>query len=659
MTRAGATFALLTAALGAMAAADSLWVALRPGAVPFVLLIFTILLATGSGRALAGRLGLSDMSESQKTLVGATLGLGMLALGGFALGALGLYVPWAASLFLAGLWVLGYAQLKPALMSLSPDQSLLRERPTAVAAVALPLVAALWMCLVPPHQYDSLVYHLALPQAYLREGRLFAPPGIVYAHFPQNGEMLFTLALLLGSDLLAQMFIWLSTVLSIWWVFALGRREAPMSAVALAALFIATHAAVLLMSSTTYVEPLVMLWITAAALSFERWRQLAVEGGKPRGWLILSAMFTGLALGTKYYAGIGAAAFGLRLLFATIVFRNKRERVIDLALFVAIVSALFAPWLIKNWICVRNPVFPFLYKWFENTGTGWNAELAAGYFSVLTEYGHVGGFFKSLVSLPILLLRNPLRFGGGMDVLGDLGWDITLWLLPLGAWAAAKNRTLRGLLLFCALWGAAWFSSGVVLRFLTVLVPILALLGACGLVRLWGGLDRWARVVLGSAVGVMTVAHLFLFLFVHAAFGSASTAFGIETREEFLSRRLDYYPCAAWLRGRAGRNDKVLVVGEQRGYYMPVDHLPSTVHMPNLFVRRANEAASTSELLASLRRDGFTHLMIVPKEAARLGGGLGSLTPHGAVNWGGLEKDLKTEFAGRGCVVGRVTEAAP
>ncbi|UPT73853.1 MAG: phospholipid carrier-dependent glycosyltransferase [Elusimicrobiota bacterium] len=653
MNRAAAAFVLLTAVLGAVSAADSLFVALRPGAVPFVLLSLTVLLATGSGRALAGRLGLSDMSESQKTLAGATLGLGMLALGGMALGAVGLYKPWAASALLAALWLAGYGELKPALESLAPDRSLLRERPLAAAAVALPLLAALWMCLVPPHQYDSLVYHLALPQAYIREGRLFAPPGIVYAHFPQNGEMLFTLALLLGSDLLAQMYMWLSTVLSVWWVFALGRREAPMSAVLLAALFVATHSAVLLMSSTTYVEPLVMLWITAAALSFERARQVAPDGGAPRGWLVLSAIFTGLALGTKYYAGIGAAAFGLRLLWAW-AFDRRRERAVDLLLFTAIVTALFAPWLVKNWLCVRNPVFPFLYKWFENTGTGWNADLAAGYFSVLTEYGHVGGFFKSLISLPILLLRNPLRFGGGMDVLGDLGWDVLLWLLPLGAWAASKNRALRGLLIFCALWGAAWFSSGVVLRFLTVLVPLLALLGACGLARLWEELESWGRWTLGGALGVMTAAHLFLFVFVHSTFGSGATAFGLETREEFLGRRLDYWSCADWLRTNAGPNDKILVVGEQRGYYLAASHLPSTVHMPNLFVRRANESATTAELLSSLRSEGFTRLLIVPKEAARLGVGLGSLTPTGAVNWKGLEDSLKTDFAGRGCVVGRL-----
>lgn len=653
MSRAAAAFALLTAGLGALSAGDSLWVALRPGFVPLVLLALTVLLATGSGRTLVGWLDPGDMSESQKTLAGATLGLGLLALGGFLLGAAGLFKPWAASALLAALWVGGYAELRPALASLAPDRNLLRERPLAAAAVALPLLAALWMCLVPPHQYDSLVYHLALPQAYLREGRLFAPPGIVYSHFPQNGEMLFSLALLLGSDLLAQMYMWLATALSVWWVFLLGRREAPMNAVALAAVFIATHSALLLLSSTTYVEPLVMLWITAAALSFERWRGLAAAGGGPRGWLILSALFTGLALGTKYYAGIGAAAFGLRLLFAWALDRRK-ERAVDLLLFTAIVSALFAPWLVKNWLCVRNPVFPFLYKWFENTGTGWNAELAAGYFSVLVEYGHAEGFFKSLVSLPVLLLRNPLRFGGGMDVLGDLGWTVTLWLLPLGAWAAAKSRPLRGLLLFCALWGAAWFSTGVVLRFLTVLVPVLALLGACGLVALWGSLARWSRVVLAGSLGVMTAAHLFLFVFVHATFGSGSTAFGLETREAFLARRLDYYACADWLRGHPVENDKIMIVGEQRGYYVPAEHLPSTVHMPNLFIRRANEAADAKALLSTLSAEGFTRLLIVPREAARLGPGLGSLTPAGAVNWKGLEDGLKTEFAARGCVVARL-----
>src|SRR5208282_6742796 len=105
-----------------------------------------------------------------------------------------------------------------------------------------------------------------LPQEYARAGRLYAPAGIVYAHFPQNGEMLFTLALQLGSDLLAQMFVWLATALTVGWLLTFGRRLTP--AAPWAAVLVATHTSVLLMSSTTYVEPLVMLWMTGALLTF-------------------------------------------------------------------------------------------------------------------------------------------------------------------------------------------------------------------------------------------------------------------------------------------------------------------------------------------------------------------------------------------------------
>ena len=59
MSRAAAAFALLTAVLGALSAGDSLWVALRPGFVPLVLLALTVLLATGSRGALAARMGLN------------------------------------------------------------------------------------------------------------------------------------------------------------------------------------------------------------------------------------------------------------------------------------------------------------------------------------------------------------------------------------------------------------------------------------------------------------------------------------------------------------------------------------------------------------------------------------------------------------------------
>src|SRR3569832_2356059 len=210
-----------------------------------------------------------------------------------------------------------------------------------------------------------------------------------------------------------------------------------------------------------------MLWMTGAILAFE-----ASDEGRERGPLLLSAVFMGLALGTKYYAGLLAVLLVLRLAW--------RGRLKEAVLHAAVAGALFAPRLLKNWLLVGNPVFPFLYKVFPSTKIGWTSELASGYFAVLTEYGHARGFLRDALSLPVLLLRNPQRFGGGMDVLGDYGWDLTLWLWAYGVWAAWRRRAPRGLALLTALNFAGWFATGVVLRFLTAMAPAMALVAAAG-----------------------------------------------------------------------------------------------------------------------------------------------------------------------------------
>jgi hypothetical protein len=382
-----------------------------------------------------------------------------------------------------------------------------------------------------------------------------------------------------------------------------------------------------------------MLWMTGALLSFEAFD----ESGRERGPLLLSAILMGLALGTKYYAGLLAVILVLRLAW--------RDGLKNAILYAAVAGAVFAPWLVKNWIFAGNPVFPFLYKLFPAAKLGWTAELAAGYFHVLVEYGHPGGFFRDLVSLPVLLLRNPLRFGGGMDVLGDLGWDLTLWLWAYGLWAAWKGRERRGLALLTALYVAGWFSTGVVLRFLTALAPAMALVGAAGAAAWREKAAPPARALAAAAAGVLIAAHLFLLFFVHGAFGTPAALLALEDRAAFLSRRLEYYPCAAYAGAALSRDANILLVGEQRGYYIPREHRPATVHAQNLYVRRANESSSPEALASALRADGFTHLLFVPREELRLGDSVGVFTAAGEANWKGLEKHLTASYKGPACLL--------
>ena len=328
-----------------------------------------VLIATGSGRVVLRVLGLSDISESQKTLIGCTLGLGVISLGMLFLAGLQILYGWAVFFMLALLWLIGFTEMRAVVLSLMVNRNLLGERPLAAALVLALLGLAYWMSWIPPHQYDSLVYHLALPQAYVNRHGLGLVEHLFYSYFPQNGEMLFTLALIMKYDILGQMLMWLATALSVWWLFEIGKREAPLSAVLLSCLILCTHTSVMLLASTVYVEPLVMLWVSAAALSYFRWRQLSAANPRQRSWLVLSALFTGLALGTKYYAGIAAAVIGTFLVFRVISGwrQARRDRMLDLCFYTGIVSLLFSPWMIKNALTVGNPFFPFFYRWFPMT----------------------------------------------------------------------------------------------------------------------------------------------------------------------------------------------------------------------------------------------------------------------------------------------------
>jgi hypothetical protein len=654
--RWGGVYAAATAVLGLATAAGFFWPVAREGLAASALLVLVAGIAAGSGRVAAGLLGLRGPEEGAKTVVGMTLGLGLLSLAVLALAAGGVLKPWTIAVVLVGLWIAGFSELRAAVLGLRPPEEW-REHPVAASAILAALGLTFWLAWAPPHQYDSLVYHLALPAAYLRSGGLTTAGVPVYAHFPQNGEMLFTLALALRSDLLAQLFMWLATALSVAWLWTMAGAEIPVAARLLAALLLATHTGVMLLASTTYVEPLVMLWTTAAVLLFWRWRR---EGGAaPRSWLALSAIFAGLALGAKYTAGLTAGGLGLILLkdWLTGPPAARRARVKDLALFSAVVTLVFSPWLVKNALSVGNPVFPFFYDWFPATAAGWPAEGARRYFAVLTEYGHGGAWVKALLELPVQLLGNSLRFGGGMDVLGDMGWEVLFWALPLAAWAAwqRRNRTARWLFAFCVLYLAGWFATGVVLRFLTVLAPLLCLLAAFGLHALWSRLGVWGRSLLAAGVGILAATHVLVFLYAHAVFGSGRVLSGLETREEFLSRRLDYYPCAVWARERLGRNDRILIVGEQRAYYWEQDNLATTVNAPNRWRDWADASASPRDFAAKLKGEGFTRVAVMPKEARRLANGLDPFSAQGARNWLGLETGFTAlEYQAPACAVYRL-----
>lgn len=633
-----------------------------------LLLAVVLLICLGLGRKILSffKLEPPDQQLGVRHLVvnslALSLGLGILCYIVLGLGALKLLHPWAASGVLMLLGVLAYPEIKQGLLDLRPPSFSHfsdAEKLCFLGAGACLLLGFL-CAFAPPHQYDSLVYHLALAQDHVRTHGISHIPQLIYSHFPQNGEMIFTLSLLLGSDVLAQLLTWSAFALTLLLTYGFGRRHLGAKASALALVLLSFHSSSLALSSTTYVESWVALWTAASVFLFWEWSLKPLSGKNFSPELFLSGIFAGLALGTKYIAGISPAVLSVFILLR--LQEAKREGKIRLLLFQSgffILACVlpYLPWAVKNIFQTGNPFYPFFAGVFPFTGSERESLGALNYFQVLGKYAHAGDFLKNLILFPYALFTRPVHFGGGADVLGGMGWEIFLFLAPLMVWASRSNPRLGFLGIYALLHWFAWFSTAFVTRFLIVLVPFLSLLSAEGLSLLEEKISRPGRWALRSGLAVFLLLGPALFLYIHQVFETPNVLLGLESRSEYLSRKLLYYPCARYSGRFLKAQDKVLLLGEQRSYYLNRENLPTSLFYPNSFPDQADRAEGWTELASALKSENFTFVLFVPKEAERLLGRDMGLTEKGIKNWKDLrQKGLEPVYSSPGCILYEIKE---
>ena len=98
------------------------------------------------------------------------------------------------------------------------------------------------LTLAPPSggEWDSLMYHLAVPQQYLRHGKIVELPYDHHSYFPFTMDMLFLWGLALRGPVLAKLFHWLMLPLCCAALVAIGKRHLSLRAGLLAAALFAS-----------------------------------------------------------------------------------------------------------------------------------------------------------------------------------------------------------------------------------------------------------------------------------------------------------------------------------------------------------------------------------------------------------------------------------
>lgn len=575
----------------------------------------------GLGDTVVRRIGSAGNGESRELPLEVAerglLGAGAWSLVWFFLGVLPLYrIPVAALSLLVGLALAGRA--------------LARARPTAagvaraVGRAALGLIVtgqvlALMAALAPPTAKDTLLYHYALPKAWIAAGRAIEVPYNIAGYYPLGVEMHAVWAMLLGAPLgvraaeaAAGATLFLFAPLLAMTVYGWAReRGADRAWAAVAALVIAWIPTGYDVAASAYVDLALAGYTALAVRAFGRWW----AAGQSRHLVGVAAGIGG-ALSIKLSAAFLLLPLALLgLLHALGTGRGDREATrpgtaltaAGVLGALALGVTLAAPWYARNWIRTGSPLFPFYLEIWPAQAPGWDLERSRLYETLFSLYGDVRG--------PLDYLWSPLRLAVAAQPDQPAYYDGVLGIafvfaLPLLVWALWRRRLdieLRLALVISAGLFVFWLFSSQQLRYLLPATPGLAVAIAVA----GHGLDRTVSrplrvlVLAAAALGLPVLAAWFL------ALDPARVVLGGEPRETFLARRLDYYPYYQVVNHDLPPTARVWLIDMRRDtYHLDRPSFSDFIFEDYTLTRYVRSAASVEEIRARVQADGITHLLV-------------------------------------------------
>jgi hypothetical protein len=578
-----------------------MFTALIQNLVILLLLLLLNWVFIGTGLLILKRLNITFSGTSEKLLPAFGLGAAITGYLVFLLAATQLLYPQAFYALLALLLPASAAGWRKSggslsLRNVSPPRGVVEW--LAATLLVMLLGAAFIMALAPETGRDALIYHLAVPKLFLKHHGFYFIPGNAFANNPFHTELLFLLALFLKGDVLAKLIhftFFLAILLGIR-QFALRHSETTVFPY-LSMLIFALIPSVFFEAHTAYVDLAVAFYTMSALFAYTTWHER-----QERGWLGLCAVFTGMALATKYTTLILPFIGCLGVLWGHRHDEKARPAGRDLFLYVAITLLFGAPFYVKNWLVTGNPFYPFLYGIFG--GKGWEPEQARLYDAMVLYYG------MGREAIDYLLLPWNLSFHAKMDTIFFDGVISPLFLcvLPFLAGVRKIPVTLKIIMVYCVLAFMFWASASQQIRFLIPIFPFLAILS--GSVLTYYRRNKGLALLLSVAVVGCLTFNAYLDVLHFERFSPFGVVFGREEREAFLERTLDPYPMYRYVNDNLPPDAKVFLIFMKNWTFL-CDRECYSDYMFEYYTLQKVLAASASpdEVYRRLKEMGFTHIM--------------------------------------------------
>ena len=443
-----------------------------------------------------------------------------------------------------------------------------------VAVISIPVVLSFIAALAPPVAKDALLYHFALPKAFVAQGSNAFIEGNIASYLALGTEMHVVWARLFSgehsADAASGAVTWMFFPLLLVTIFRWARDTGISTRWSLVAtLMVAAVPTAFHVASSGYVDLALAFFITLAVWSLCQWWR-----SPDRQSILLVAIYLGAALSIKLTAVFVVVGFALIILL-----RARSEKVpagsqgtgpILAGGIAALVLAgvLASPWYVRNWAATGSPVFPFYMSIWKGAAEGWDVERSSLFQAMNSQYG---GADVNAVNYLIAPLRvsvaaqpeNPPLYDGVLGPMFLIG-------LPLLIWALWKREVAVEVKIASGVAGVMflfWLFSSQQLRYLLPIVPAVALAIAAAVEVLSQRFDdplrKAAKFSLAGASAIC-IATSFAWFCQKAPL---RVVLGGETRDQYLSRNLDYYPYYQLIKRDTAADAKVWLINMRRDTY--------------------------------------------------------------------------------------------
>jgi hypothetical protein len=520
------------------------------------------------------------------------------------------------------------------------------------------LLLALVMCILllgstPPVDRDALTHHLAVPKLYLKNGGIYEIPHIEFSYYPMNLDLLYMIPLYFGNDIIPKYIHFSFALLTALLIFIYLKNRISIVYGIFGALFFLSLPVIVKLSTTVYVD-LGLIFFSAAALIFLlKW----MENDSKHRYLVFSAVFCGLCLGTKYN---GLVTFFLLTNFVPLCYiRARRQRALGGALqesqlslscfdtkqeslraigygglFALIALVVFSPWMIRNYIWTKNPIYPLYGSVFSSEQGAPVSELVdratAGGREESTEENQSMNHFmvrRHVFQEPlwqILLIPVRIFFAGQDDdpKYFDGKLNPLLFLLPiltfirLGSAPVLVKRDAWILLSFSVLFLLfAFFKTDMRIRYISPIIPPLVILSAHGLHRLVTLFQMIPSKAIQKTVGIAGFLSLAFLLSFNTAYvveqfylmRPQDYLFGKVSREQYIQVCRSEYTVMQYANRHLPDDARILgLYLGNRSYYSD----RQLFHGDRLLLNTVQQAQSPEEIFTRIKNREFTHIIV-------------------------------------------------